>query len=71
MFGRTGMVRVVSSVEEAAECLLSDKWPKKGAAHRAAREALLKVMSGSEPASFGREAFRAAAVEAGIYLEAC
>ncbi len=64
--GRTGQIRRVTSTQEAAEILLT-KWPIKGGRmHLAARLACLDVLEGVQPPEYAREAFIAAADEAGF-----
>jgi hypothetical protein len=61
--------RAVSSAREAAEMLLYD-WPIGETATRIqARMACMKVLAGSEPPAFAREAFMQAAKEAKILIE--
>lgn len=66
-FGKTGQHRNVTSVREAAEVLLDDKWPAEaGKRHLAARKACLAVLEGLKEARAARKAFEDAASEANI-----
>lgn len=68
--GRIGLTRIVTSVREAAECILSDEWPRRhGKADTAARKALLGAMEGKVSAEDARAAFEQAAKDAGILME--
>jgi hypothetical protein len=61
--------RLVSSAREAAELLLYD-WPIGETAIRVqARMSCMKVLAGSEPPAFAREAFMQAAEEAKILIQ--
>lgn len=63
---RPGVVIAVSSVERAAEQLLS--WREHGARWRIAVQACMDAISGAGTASQAREAFIAAAEDAGKLL---
>ena len=70
-FGKIGQRRYVSSVREAAEVLLDDKWPAEaGKRHLAARKACLDVLMGLKEAKAARDAFEDAAWVADILLDA-
>ena len=69
-FGRIGLIRNVTSAREAAECMLSERWPGDGGAiDRDARTALLAAMESTGEVSTARERFRTAAEAAGILVE--
>lgn len=68
-FGRAGDTYLVNSVRQAAEMMLDDRWPGKGASDRKAREALLAAMEGTGSVEDAREAFRRAAKAAKILRE--
>jgi hypothetical protein len=62
----SGLVRKVSSTEEAADILISS-WPvSTGREFEKAREIFLQVMSGGRPPSEARAAFLRAAEEADL-----
>lgn len=63
MSARPGVVVAVSSVERASELLLS--WREHGPKWRAAVQASMDAISGAGTAGQAREAFIAAAAEAG------
>lgn len=66
--GRTGQIRHVSSIEEAAECLMG-RWPiREGRTLEAAKAAILAAYDGVGDVQAARDAFAAAAAEAGILL---
>ncbi len=61
-----GITHVVSSLEMAREVLLHPKWPKRtGKTQKRAIEAVLEGAPGIDP----EEAFKAAAVDAGVLVE--
>jgi hypothetical protein len=66
---KVGKMRVIASTEEAARFLLTE-WPvdETGPAHLLARIACIAVLDGEKPPEHAREAFVAAAVEAGIFV---
>ncbi len=67
---RTGDVRNISSAREAAEWLLYE-WPeaaRDSLKARAARRACLNALEGSGKSDAARQAFREAALEAGIFI---
>jgi hypothetical protein len=66
---RAGQVQNIGSVREAAEWLLYE-WPSDidTAKARAARKACLEVLKGESEAATARQAFRAAAAEAGVLI---
>ncbi|SFZ80801.1 Protein of unknown function [Devosia enhydra] len=70
--GRLGLIRNVTSVREAAECLLSIDWPKVGRNSTVAKkvlkaaQVLLAAQEGRATEVEAREAFEAAAKAAGI-----
>ena len=65
---QVGRLRTVTSVREAAECLLDAGWPKgrRGKAHKAAVGACHAALGGRLDAEAARAAFILAAQEAGI-----
>lgn len=66
-WGRIGTTRMVTSAQEAAECLLSEDWPAKGSKARfGAQATLLAALEGSASADDARAAFERAAKAAGI-----
>jgi hypothetical protein len=66
---RVGSRRNVGSVREAAACLLDEKWPKpRGPKSRAAAEACLQALAGEILPEAARQAFIAAAREAGVLI---
>lgn len=68
--GRVGKLRAISSTEEAAE-FLQTRWPVDGGqAHTHARIACLAVLDGHATTEQARDAFIAAAEEAGILVRA-
>ena len=64
-----GRLRTVTSVREAAECLLGE-WPKKGRGdhYRRAVRACHDALEGAATAESARHAFIRAALEAGILV---
>lgn len=61
-----GKLRVICSTAEAAEFMLNH-WPvERGPLYIEAQKACLAVLGGEQPPEFAREAFVAAADEAGI-----
>ncbi|WP_097142179.1 DUF982 domain-containing protein [Rhizobium subbaraonis] len=67
---RLGRIRDITSTEEAARFLL-ERWPvEPGPAHLKARIACLSVLEGKRQPDHAREAFVAAAEEAGILVRA-
>jgi hypothetical protein len=66
---RAGQIRNIGSAREAAEWLLYE-WPQNNDTDRAraARKACLEVLQGQREAAAARQAFRAAAAEAGILI---
>jgi Protein of unknown function (DUF982) len=69
-FGKMGRIRVVSSSREAAECLMSERWPSHtGEAIEVAILTLIAVSEGRKDAAQARQAFAEAAREAGILVE--
>ena len=66
---KLGKLRVIASTADAARFLL-EQWPvDHGPLHLDAREACLAVLDGEKPAEFARDAFVAAAEEAGILVK--
>jgi hypothetical protein len=64
-----GRFRVISSTRAAAQWLLYH-WPTEGGPeHRAARAACIAVLKNEQPPDHARQAFIAAAKEAGILIE--
>jgi hypothetical protein len=69
-FGKMGQTCMVNSLREAAECLMSDRWPShSGEAFEDALLTLIAVSEGRKPIARAREAFVEAAKEAGILVE--
>ncbi|GLS28419.1 Protein of unknown function [Mesorhizobium albiziae] len=65
-----GQIRVVNSLQDAAECLMSEKWPGlRGAAFEKATLILIAASAGFKNADQARQAFASAAVEAGILVD--
>ena len=67
--GGAGVSRNVTSVEDAAACLLQ-RWPRGpgGPAYQAATRACLAALEGDRAIDDARQAFVDAAEEAGIFL---
>ncbi len=66
---RIGRFRNVGSVAEAAEYLVGSDWPPlRGARHRAAATACLRALAREISPEAARQAFIAAAREAGIFI---
>ena len=65
---RIGRLRNVGSVAEAAEYLVGSDWPRRGAQHCAAATACLQALAGEISPEAARQAFIAAAREAGIFI---
>jgi hypothetical protein len=66
---RVGSRRNISSVQEAAECLVSGEWPKpRGVYYRKALRACYECLAGQIPIKPTRQAFIDAAREAGILI---
>jgi hypothetical protein len=69
-FGKMGQTRAVRSVQEAAECLINERWPShSGEAFEGALLALIAASEGRKNAAQARDAFAEAAREAGILVE--
>lgn len=61
---------MVTSVREAAECMLGEEWPEtRGKADIEARETLLAALEGHASIDDARSAFERAAKSAGILME--
>jgi hypothetical protein len=68
-FGNPGQVRNVTSIREAAECLLSDKWPNQdGPICEIAAKALVSAHQGKVTAAEARQAFGDAALESRVLV---
>lgn len=64
-----GRIGDVASVQEASECLISDKWPDvSGPKWKTAMRALIGARAGYVFADEARQAFAAAALEVGILV---
>jgi hypothetical protein len=69
-FGRPGQTRIVSSLREAAECMMSGKWPDiSGAAFERALRTFVDATEGRESAEQARADFVQAVRESGILAE--
>jgi hypothetical protein len=69
-FGKMGQARAVGSVQEAAECLINERWPShSGEAFEGALLTLIAASEGRKNTAQAREAFAEAAREAGILVE--
>ena len=65
---KLGVYRTIASAEEAARALLTD-WPaQSGPAFMEAQKACLAVLEGRKAPEAAREAFLAAAEEAGVFV---
>ncbi|WP_411033864.1 DUF982 domain-containing protein [Shinella sp. BYT-45] len=65
---RLGQYRTIVGAAEAARALMED-WPvETGDALARAKETCLAVLEGREPTAAAREAFLAAAAEAGVFV---
>jgi hypothetical protein len=60
--------RNVNSLEEAAEILMSDRWPVHGRMYERAAVKLIQAIVGEATPDEARQAFRDAAEEAGILI---
>lgn len=70
MFGPLGPIRVVNSTKEAAALLADTQWPgQRGARHRDAVDACLKVLDGHRSTADARNAFVEAARAADMLVE--
>ena len=70
LLGRPGQRRAVSSLREAADCLMNPDWPERGSdAFHTAFVALIAASDGLVDADKARLAFAEAAKEAGILVE--
>lgn len=69
-FGKVGRIRIVNSLQDAAECLMSERWPGlRGAAFEKAILTLIAASEGCINADQARQAFANAAAEAGILVD--
>ena len=69
--GKMGQTRAVGTAREAAECLVSERWPShSGDAFEGALLTLIAASEGRKDAAEAREAFAEAAREAGSLLNA-